>query len=138
MILHNTSPERQRLAEAPSLALRASRTIKDEMAVRIFKERHLLGHQFAEQEQSRGDAAGAVRFQEQADQAPRYGDVIQQYILGSLPPPEVARLRFLSGGCVSPPRIAALGGLTPPAQDFDFVTLELGVAIMTGTLEYVP
>lgn len=57
-------------------------------AVRIFKERHLLARQLAEQETSRGDAATAARFQEQAEQAARYGDLIQQYILSNPPPPQ--------------------------------------------------
>ena len=57
-------------------------------AVRIFKERHLLARQLAEQETSRGEAAAAARFQEQADQAARYGDLIQQYILSNPPPPQ--------------------------------------------------
>ena len=57
-------------------------------AVRIFKERHLLAQQLAEQEKRRGEAAAAARFQEQADQAARYGDLIQQYILSNPPPPQ--------------------------------------------------
>ncbi len=52
-------------------------------AVRTFKERHLLAHQLAEQEKRRGDAAAAARFQEQADQAARYGELIQQYVLSN-------------------------------------------------------
>jgi two-component system chemotaxis response regulator CheB len=56
-------------------------------AARIFKERHLLARQLAEQETSRGDAVTAARFQEQADQAARYGALIQQYILSNPPPP---------------------------------------------------
>ncbi len=59
-------------------------------AVRIFKERHLLARQLAEQEARRGSAAPAARFQEQADQAARYGDLIQQYILSNPPPPQSA------------------------------------------------
>jgi two-component system, chemotaxis family, protein-glutamate methylesterase/glutaminase len=57
-------------------------------AVRIFKERHLLARQLAQQEASRGDVASAARFQEQADQAGRYGDLIRQYILSNPPPPQ--------------------------------------------------
>lgn len=56
-------------------------------AVRIFKERNLLARQLAAQETSRGDAAAAARFQEQAEQAERYGELIQQYILSNPPPP---------------------------------------------------
>ncbi len=57
-------------------------------AVRIFKERHLLARQLAEQEKSRGETANAARFQEQADQAASYGELIQQYILNNPPPPQ--------------------------------------------------
>jgi two-component system chemotaxis response regulator CheB len=56
-------------------------------AVRIFKERHLLAQQLAEQEKSGGDADAAARFQEQSEQAARYGELIQQYILSNPPPP---------------------------------------------------
>jgi two-component system, chemotaxis family, protein-glutamate methylesterase/glutaminase len=57
-------------------------------AVRIFKERHLLACQLAEQEKRRGDEAVAARFQEQADQAARYGELIQYYVLSNPPPPQ--------------------------------------------------
>jgi two-component system chemotaxis response regulator CheB len=56
-------------------------------AVRIFKERHLLAQQLAEQGKGRGDNGAAARFQEQAERAEQYGEVIQQYILSSPPPP---------------------------------------------------
>jgi two-component system chemotaxis response regulator CheB len=56
-------------------------------AVRTFKERHLLAQQLAEQEKRRGDNAAAALFQEQADQAERYGEAIQQYILSNPAPP---------------------------------------------------
>jgi two-component system chemotaxis response regulator CheB len=56
-------------------------------AVRTFKERYLLAHQLAEQEKRRGDAAAAAIYQKQAEQAERYGEAIQQYILSSPPPP---------------------------------------------------
>ncbi len=56
-------------------------------AIRIFKERHLLARQLAEREVSRGETAAAARFQEQADQAARYGDLIQQYVVSNPPPP---------------------------------------------------
>jgi two-component system chemotaxis response regulator CheB len=52
-------------------------------AVRTFKERNLLARQLAEQEMRRGDTDAAARFQEQADQAARYGSLIQQYVLGN-------------------------------------------------------
>lgn len=57
-------------------------------AVRTFKERHLLARQLAEQETGQGDAAAAARFQEQADQAARYGELIQHYILSNPPAPQ--------------------------------------------------
>jgi two-component system chemotaxis response regulator CheB len=56
-------------------------------AGRTFKERHWLAHQLAEQEKKRGDTAAAALFQEQAEQAERYGEAIQQYILSNPPPP---------------------------------------------------
>lgn len=56
-------------------------------AVRIFKERHLLAQQLAEQETRRGETVAAARFQEQSDQAASYGELIQQYILSNPPPP---------------------------------------------------
>jgi two-component system chemotaxis response regulator CheB len=51
-------------------------------AVRIFKEQSLLARQLAGQhlQQANGEAAG--RFQEQAEQADRYGSLIEQYLLG--------------------------------------------------------
>jgi len=57
-------------------------------AVRTFKERHLLAHQLAEQEKLRGNMIGAAHFQEQAEQAERYGDAIQHYVLSNPPPPK--------------------------------------------------
>ena len=57
-------------------------------AVRIFKERYLLACQLAEQEKRRGAEAVAARFQEQADQAARYGELIQHYVLSNPPPPQ--------------------------------------------------
>jgi two-component system chemotaxis response regulator CheB len=56
-------------------------------AVRIFNERQMLTRQLADQEARRGDVAAAARFQEQADLAARYGDLIQQYVLNNPPPP---------------------------------------------------
>jgi len=56
-------------------------------AVRTFKERHLLAVQLAAQEKRRGDAAAAALYQEQAEQAERYGEAIQQYILSNPAPP---------------------------------------------------
>ncbi len=56
-------------------------------AVRTFKERHWLSRQLAEREKRHGDAAAAARYQEQADQAARYGDLIQHHILSNPPPP---------------------------------------------------
>lgn len=56
-------------------------------AIRIFKERHLLAQQLAEQEMRRGDAAAAGRFREQAEQAASYGELIRQHVLSNPPPP---------------------------------------------------
>lgn len=56
-------------------------------AVRTFKERQLLASQLAEQEKRRGDTAAAALFEDQARQAERYGEAIQQYILSNPPPP---------------------------------------------------
>jgi two-component system chemotaxis response regulator CheB len=55
-------------------------------AVRIFKERYLLARQLAEREKRRGADDAAARFQEQADQAARYGELIQQYVLSNPTP----------------------------------------------------
>jgi two-component system chemotaxis response regulator CheB len=56
-------------------------------AVRTFKEKGVLARQLVQRERSAGDAANAARFQEQADQADRYGDLIQRFILDTAPPP---------------------------------------------------
>jgi two-component system, chemotaxis family, protein-glutamate methylesterase/glutaminase len=55
-------------------------------AVRTFKEKGVLARQLAERERGLGDAAGAARFDEQADQAERYSRLIQQYVLDAAPP----------------------------------------------------
>jgi two-component system chemotaxis response regulator CheB len=57
-------------------------------AVRTFKERHLLALQLAERARARRDHAAAARYQEQAEQAGRYGKVIQQFVLDGSPPPD--------------------------------------------------
>lgn len=54
-------------------------------AVRTFKERHLLARQLAAQQLESGNAESAARFEEQAELALRYGDLIQQHILKSAP-----------------------------------------------------
>lgn len=56
-------------------------------AVRTFKERHLLARQLAEQNRGQGNADSAARFEEQAEQAQRYGELIQQYVLNGVPLP---------------------------------------------------
>jgi two-component system chemotaxis response regulator CheB len=56
-------------------------------AVRMFKERSVLARQVAEKERGEGDTAGAARFEEQADQAERYGKLIQQYVIEGAPLP---------------------------------------------------
>jgi two-component system chemotaxis response regulator CheB len=55
-------------------------------AVRIFKERHLLALQLAAQEVARGNRNAAARFEERAQQAERYSDLIQRYVLNGAPP----------------------------------------------------
>jgi hypothetical protein len=54
-------------------------------------ERRLLALQLTEQETCRGDTAAAARYREQAEQAARYGDLIQQYIVSNPPPPRNGR-----------------------------------------------
>jgi two-component system chemotaxis response regulator CheB len=57
-------------------------------AVRIFWDKTVLGRQLAAQEQLRGHAEAAARFEEQASLAERYGALIQQYVLhGQETPP---------------------------------------------------
>jgi two-component system chemotaxis response regulator CheB len=64
-------------------------------AVRSFKEKAILARQLAVQERQGGRVDSATRFEDQADQAERYGDLILKHILhgetGSVkPPPEPA------------------------------------------------
>ncbi len=54
-------------------------------AVRTFKERHLLALQLSQRERARGDQTAADRYEEQAQQADRYGRLIQQLILNGPP-----------------------------------------------------
>ena len=56
-------------------------------AVRTFRERSVLACQLAERERGQGNAAGAARHEEQAQQAERYGSLIQRYVLEAAPPP---------------------------------------------------
>src|SRR5581483_5294643 len=44
-------------------------------AVRTFKEKGVLARQLAERERAAGDVADAARFEEQAEQAERYGSL---------------------------------------------------------------
>jgi two-component system chemotaxis response regulator CheB len=53
-------------------------------AVRTFKDRSVLARQLANQERERGNHEAAGRFDEQADQAHRYGHSIHQYLLGGI------------------------------------------------------
>jgi two-component system chemotaxis response regulator CheB len=55
-------------------------------AVRTFKEKCVLATQLAHNEQSGGDAATAARFHEQAQQAARFGQLIEHYLLNGVPP----------------------------------------------------
>jgi two-component system chemotaxis response regulator CheB len=64
-------------------------------SVRTFKERNLLARQLAARERHRGDGEAAARFEEQAEQAARYGDLIQRYILNGSPLP--AKVEELPG-----------------------------------------
>jgi two-component system chemotaxis response regulator CheB len=54
-------------------------------AVRTFKEKIVLSRQLAEQERGRGFPDAADRFEEQAEQAARYADLIQGHILDGPP-----------------------------------------------------
>jgi two-component system chemotaxis response regulator CheB len=54
-------------------------------AVRVFRERGVLARQLAERERGKGDAGGAARFDEQAEQAERYGALIKRYVLEPAP-----------------------------------------------------
>lgn len=51
-------------------------------AARTFKDRGTLSRQLAHQERTRGNLEAAGRFEEQAQQAERYSDSIQKYLLG--------------------------------------------------------
>ena len=51
-------------------------------AARTFKDRSVLSRQLAHQERTHGNSKAAVRFEEQAQQAERYSDSIQKYLLG--------------------------------------------------------
>ncbi len=55
-------------------------------AVRIFKERCVLSRQLADRERGEGRAEGAARFDEQAEQAERYSQLIQRYVLDGAQP----------------------------------------------------
>jgi two-component system chemotaxis response regulator CheB len=52
-------------------------------AVRTFKDRAVLSRQLANQERERGNAPGASHFDDQAQQAERYSNSIQKYLLES-------------------------------------------------------
>jgi two-component system chemotaxis response regulator CheB len=54
-------------------------------AVRIFREKSVLGRQLAAQERDQGNDAVADRFEEQADQAHRYGSLIVKHVLNVEP-----------------------------------------------------
>ena len=55
-------------------------------AVRTFKDRSVLARQLADQERQRGNAAAAARFDDQAEQAERYGSSIHHYLLKDAAP----------------------------------------------------
>ena len=50
-------------------------------AVRTFRERSVLGRQLANAERAKGNAASAGRFDEQAEQAEQYADLIIRHVL---------------------------------------------------------
>jgi two-component system chemotaxis response regulator CheB len=52
-------------------------------AIRTFKDRSVLSRQMANQERQRGNHEAAQRFEEQAEQAERYGSSIQQYLMNA-------------------------------------------------------
>jgi two-component system chemotaxis response regulator CheB len=54
-------------------------------AVRTFREKSVLARQLAAQERVRGAADAAARFEEQAEQAERYGNLILQHVLSGPP-----------------------------------------------------
>ena len=56
-------------------------------AVRTFRERTVLARQLAHERRRQGDPEAAERFEQQADVAERYGNLIQQYLLGGAPEP---------------------------------------------------
>jgi two-component system chemotaxis response regulator CheB len=75
-------------------------------AVRTFREKSVLGRQLAAAERDKGNVAAAVRFEEQADQAARYGSLIVEHLLhgesggppaGHPPGPEQHPVRDWSG-----------------------------------------
>ncbi len=59
-------------------------------AVRIFRERSVLNRQLAAAQRQRGHEEAARRFEEQAGQADRYGELIRQHVLLAGPPPAEA------------------------------------------------
>src|SRR5262245_19493683 len=50
------------------------------IAVRTFREKAVLGRQLAAQERRRGNPDGASRFEEEAQLAERYGNLIREYL----------------------------------------------------------
>ena len=55
-------------------------------AVRTFKEKWVLANQLAHREHAVGNPESAARFEEQAEQAIRAGELIQHYLLSGTPP----------------------------------------------------
>jgi two-component system chemotaxis response regulator CheB len=52
-------------------------------AVRTFRDKALLARQLAARDRAKGETAAAARFDEQADQAQRYGELILRHVLGN-------------------------------------------------------
>ena len=55
-------------------------------AVRMFKEKTVLGRQLATLTRERGEEGTAARFEEDAQLAERYAALIQEHVLGAGPP----------------------------------------------------
>jgi two-component system chemotaxis response regulator CheB len=54
-------------------------------AVRTYRDKSVLARQLAHRQRARGDLATAERFEERANLADRYGDLIQKYVLEAAP-----------------------------------------------------
>jgi two-component system chemotaxis response regulator CheB len=73
----------EKLLEEQSEALEAALWT----AVRTFKEKTVLARQLAARERERGNLAAAERFEDEARVAERYGELIHERVLKTLPTP---------------------------------------------------